>query len=229
MTRRDSRRLSTDRKRGLLWTGMIGPPLFVVALSVAGAIVDGYDPLRHPVSSLAPSDSGLVPVANFHVTGALMLVFAWAFGPPRRQEGSGTWAPRLIGLVGIGPVGAGLFPSDPISGYPSGTPMVPDPTVLGALHNAFSALVSLGLPVACGVVARHFARTGHNGWATYSAAVAVVFVTGLVLVNLGFSQHPMFMPYGGLIQRVTLMIGLGWLTTFALHLLRHPPSKPEHV
>ena len=60
----------------LLACGVIGGPLFVVVFLVEDATRVGYDPLRHPVSSLALSDNGWMQTANFVVTGLLALAFA---------------------------------------------------------------------------------------------------------------------------------------------------------
>jgi Protein of unknown function (DUF998) len=73
----------------------------------------------------------------------------------------------LVGLIAIGLIGAGLFTADPFSGYPPGTPALATAatrTTHGTLHQAFSALVFLGLPAACGVLAYRFARSGRRWW-----------------------------------------------------------------
>ncbi len=64
------------KTKALLGCGVIAGPLFVVAFLIEGATRADYDPLRHPVSSLAFDDFGWMQVANFIVTGLLMLAFA---------------------------------------------------------------------------------------------------------------------------------------------------------
>src|SRR6478672_6436559 len=82
--------------------GAVGGPLFVVAFLVQGAVRPGYDPMRHPVSSLALGPSGWTQVANFVVTGLLMLVFAVGLRRGLRDSGRhSTWGPPLIGLYAI--------------------------------------------------------------------------------------------------------------------------------
>ena len=56
--------------------GVIGGPLFVAPFLVEGVTRADYDPLRHPVSSLAIGDSGWPQTANFVITGLLVLAFA---------------------------------------------------------------------------------------------------------------------------------------------------------
>lgn len=214
-------------ERVLLTCGVIGPPLFVAVFLIEGATRPGYRPLRHPISSLALGASGWVQSVNFLILGGSILALALGLRPALRRYGAGLWAPLLIGLVGVGLVGAGVFPTDPISGYPMGTPMVPVGTARGVLHAAFSTPVFTALPAACFVVAYRFAKVGRRKWAYYSVATAVVFLICIVLASIGFSQHPTFMPIGGLLQRVTVIVGLAWLTALAWHLLRQSGRRAE--
>jgi len=213
--------------RALLWCGAIGAPLFVAVFLIEDAVPairpPGYNPLRHPVSSLAIGQFGWIQVANFLATGVLLLGFAAGLRFAQRRYNGGIWAPVLIGLIAIGLIGAGVFTADPLSGYPPGTPAVPvgaARTAHGVLHQTFSALVFLGLPAACCVLGYRFARSGRKWWARYSIGTAVMFLTGFVLADMGFAQNPTFVSVGGLLQRVTLIAGLAWITVLALHLIR---------
>jgi Protein of unknown function (DUF998) len=217
---------SVDR-RALLWCGAIGALLFIVVFLIQDAVPairpPGYNPLRHQVSSLAIGQFGWIQVANFLTTGVLLLAFAVGLPPALRRYNGGIWAPVLVGLIAIGLIGAGVFTADPLSGYPPGTPAVPAGaarTIHGAPHQGFSALVFLGLPATCCVLGYRFARSGRPWWARYSIGTAVVFLTGFVLADMGFAQQPTFVSIGGLLQRLTLITGLVWITALALHLIR---------
>lgn len=211
---------ASGRERALLACGAVGPPLFVVMFLIEGATRPGYRVMEHPVSSLALGEFGWVQVANFLVTGVLILAFAVGLRPALRRHGGGIWAPLLIGVVGVGLIGAGVFVTDPLNGYPPGTPILPQLTTHGILHDAFSVPVFVALPIACFVVAYRFAVRGRKGWASYCVGTAVAFLTGFVLASEGFSQNPTFMSVGGLLQRLTLVIGWAWLTALAIFLLR---------
>ena len=215
-----------DTAKVLLCCGAAGPPLFAVAFLAQGAIRPNYSPLRHPVSSLALGDFGWVQSVNFIVTGALLLAFAVGLRPALRRYGGEIAAPLLVGAVALGLVGAGVFTTDPVSGYPPGTPNTLAYTTRGALHDVFSVAVFTALPAACGLVGYRFARAGHRWWAAYSVGTAVILLTGFLLASVGFAQHTTLMPIGGLNQR-TLVVGLAWLTTLALWLLR--ASQRSHT
>jgi hypothetical protein len=213
----NSRRDMADRTAVLLACGAVAGPLFVVVFLVAGALRVDYDPLRHPVSSLAIGGQGWVQVASFLVTGALLLAFAVGL---RADGDAGTWVPVLLGLVAVGLLGAGAFLTDPVSGYPLGTPPQPfDTTPSGTLHDLFSAPVFLALPAACFVLARRLHVRGRTGWALGSVAAGVVFLAAFGIAGLGFAQHPLFVAVGGLFQRLALVVGFGWVAALAVQRL----------
>ena len=146
--------------RGLLYCGLAAGPLFVTAFLTEGATRDGYRPSRHPVSSLALGPRGQVQAANFAMTGTLVL--AGAAGLER--AGDPTFSTRagrvLIGAAGAGLIGAALFATDPVSGYPPGTPdALTEPSRTGVLHNLAAVPVFLGLPAAALTCGRQAAMT----------------------------------------------------------------------
>ena len=202
--------------------GVIAGPLFVIMFLVEGATRADYDPLRHPVSSLALGDFGWMQVANFIVTGALIVVFAHGLWCVLRNQGQSPWGALFIACLGVGLIGAGAFPTDPVSGYPPGTPnLLPEPTSLSQIHDVFSIGVFGGLPLACFVFTRLFAKRREWGWSVYSLVSGLGVLTAFVYAGLGFSQVPGLVDFGGLFQRISLITGLSWLTLLALHVLQH--------
>ncbi|GAA4978349.1 DUF998 domain-containing protein [Actinopolymorpha pittospori] len=214
----------------LLLCGAIGGPLFVIAFLVQGATRADYDPLRHPVSSLALGPSGWIQVLNFLVTGLLMMLFA--VGLRRALHATGrlsTWGPLLVGTYAVGLVGAGAFVTDPVGGYPPGTPGQGVHTWHGTLHDSFSLLVFAALAAACLVFARRFAGWGRRGWAAYSTLTGALVVIGFFLFGLGFAQVEGLVEIAGLSQRLTIAVGWGWVTLLAIHLHNTDESAPVHV
>lgn len=213
------------KTRTLLACGVIAGALFVLAFLVEGATRAGYDPLRHPVSSLALGDSGWTQTASFIVAGLLTLAFAAGLRRALRPGKVSTWGPLLVGLWAVGLLGAGIFVTDPVSGYPPGRP---DRGVQyswhGALHDLFSLLAFVALAAACFVFGRWFAERGERGWAIYSAVSGVVFAVAFVLSSAGFGQAEGLVDLAGLFQRVAVTVGFGWLTLLAVHFLRSSPE-----
>jgi hypothetical protein len=219
----------TTRSRALLVCGTIAGPLFTAAWILEGATRAHYDPLRHPVSSLElGGDLGWTQRANFVVAGLLTLPFAVGLRRALRPLGGSTWGPLLVGAHAVGLLGAGIFVTDPVSGYPPGTPdrLQAYGSVHAAVHDLFSIGTFVGLPIASLVMARRFAGWGQRGWATYSAATGLAFVAGFVLASMAFNQVEPLVAFGGLFQRATVTLGWTWLTLLAVHLLRDLPQPP---
>lgn len=207
--------------RALLACGAVAGPLFVAAFLIEGATRAGYDPMRHPVSSLALGEYGWTQTVNFVVAGVLSLAFAVGLRIALRPGRASTWGPLMVGLWGIALVGAGVFVTDPVSGYPPGTPDLPvSHTPIGRLHDAFGLLAWVSLPAACLVFARRFAGLGQLGWAAYSIATGVAFGTVWLLAGVGFSQTAGLVEVAGLLQRTAIAIGWAWLTLLAVRTLR---------
>src|SRR5215475_4966888 len=133
--------------KALCVCGVVAGPLFTVAWIGEEATRADYDPLRYPISSLSIGDAGWMQIAAFIITGLLVLAFAIGLRSARRPSGS-VWGPTRVGLAGIGLIGAGIFVTDPLNGYPPGTPLIPTGrTAHGILHDLFGIPFFLGLPI----------------------------------------------------------------------------------
>ena len=209
--------------RLLLSCGVIGPAFFIMAFLIEGATRTDYNPLRQPVSSLSIGDSGWMEAANFFITGLLLLAFAVGLRIALQSSPGGVWGPLLIGLAAIGLIGAGFFTTDPLNGYPLGTPLMPlVRSQHGRLHDLFGVPVFLGLPIACFVFTRHFVRSGQLAWAAYSILSGLLMLITFVLAGMGFSQTPGFADFAGVFQRLSIGSGWIWLLLLAVHFLRTP-------
>jgi hypothetical protein len=217
----DNKSAEVVMTKGLLTCGVIAGPLFVITFLIEGATRANYNPLRHPVSSLALGDFGWTQIANFMIAGLLTLAFALGLRLTLRAQKGSTWGPLLVAIWGIGLLGAGVFLTDPVSGYPPGTPdLLVNTTAHGELHDSFSLAGFLALTAACFVFSYRFIRQGKNGWAIYSTITGILFPIGIVLASAGFSQAEGLVAFGGLVQRLTVTIGWTWLTLLAVYLLR---------
>jgi hypothetical membrane protein len=205
-----------------LLCGAIAGPFFTILWFVQGLTRANYDPMRHPISSLSIGEFGWIQVANFIVTGLLILAFSVELRHAIRPSDS-VWGPVLVALVGIGLIGAGIFMTDPLNGYPPGTPVLPtERTAHGIFHDLFGIPFFLGLPIACFVFARFFTRRGEHNWAWYSRLSGIGMLAVFIVARLGFRLLPMYPELAanfGLLQRITVTIGLTWLTLLAVYML----------
>jgi hypothetical membrane protein len=195
--------------RRLLTCGVVGPPLFVIAFLVEGALRPGYNPLRQTVSELAAGPQGWQQIANFLVFAVLLLLFAAGL----RRATRSVVVPALVALVSAALVVSGLFVTDPVHS--------PATTWHGTVHNAAAIPVFLGLPVLCLAVAALSLRRRNWGWTVYSTVTAVAM--------LATSQGLASEAYAGLFQRITIIFGWTWLTILALRTRTGQPPLATRV
>jgi hypothetical protein len=222
MTARDTTLLHTTCDpasrvtKTLLAYGVIAGP-FYVAVSLTQALTrDGFDLARHPWSLLSNGDFGWIQVANFVVTGLLVLALAVGLRRALRPGRGARWAPRLIAVYGVSLIGAGVFRADPALGFPVGTPA--DQTEVswhGLLHLVSGGIGFPYLIAACLVVARRFAAEGRRGWATCSAATGVFFLGAFVGIASGTASSAVNLTF-----MAAVLVMWTWISATAAHLYR---------
>jgi len=198
----------------LLACGAIGSLLNFIVLLILGATRPGYNAWLIPDSSLELGEGGWIQIANYLVSGVLLLAFAIGLRRVLRTGRGSTWGPILLGLFGLSFIGIGIFVTDPVLGYPPGASSTA--TVPGTLHNLLGQLQFISLAAVCFVLARRDAADpARRGWAWYSVAtgllVAVLFVLTGVAEALGGPA--------GLTQGICLMVGWSWIALLAIRLM----------
>jgi len=205
----------------LLWGGVAGPVGFVVVFLVEGVIRDGYDPVRLQVSYLSLGEGGWVQVASFLVAGVLVIGFALGVRRVLRGGRAATGVPIAIGVVGAGLFIAGVFSTMPAFGYPPGTPpgFPKEIATTAYLHLVGAVCFFGGLVAAPLLIVRRMRADGAHGAALASVATAFLIVAFFGASSADASGEPFFPAIAGLLQRVSITAGLGWLATLALWLL----------
>jgi hypothetical protein len=200
--------------RRLLRCGGWAGPVFTATLLAEGAVRDGYQPLRHPVSSLALGPRGWIQTANFTVTGVLSLAGAAGLRLAGDRLAGSRAGPIMVAAAGAGLIAAAAFRTDPVGGYPPGTPDTPAKfSHAGTAHNLAAIPVFFGLPAAAADYGWRSWRAGQPpGFAIYCAATAVTMPVTAALAGAGFSQSSRLRGYGGLFQRASIITGFAWLT-----------------
>lgn len=206
--------------RSLVLAGAIAGPVFLIAALVEG-FRPGYDPVLMPISLLSAGPDGWTQAANFIVTGSLVVAGAIGLMSVLPGRVLGLIGPILLAIFGLGIIGAGFFSTDPALGYPPGVPPPIEPSSHSAAHDLASLVVFLDLPIACLVIALGFARFRESAWAWYSALTALALIVILAAVVIAFNTRSPIGGIGGLLQRIWLLVGFGWLGVVSLDCWRH--------
>ena len=201
---------STDDTRltkALLTCGISAGPLYVIVGLIQMAIRPGFDITRHSLSLLANGALGWIQILNFLATG--MLLIAGAVGVKRAlPSGRGSkWGPLMLGLYGLGLMGAGIFSADPALGFPPGTPLEHTPISWhGMLHFIVGTIGFSGFIASCIIFARRFKSLQKPGWAWYSLITGMLFLASFVGIASG-SKGPVSTFFA-----IAVVLGFTWIS-----------------
>jgi hypothetical protein len=158
---------------------------------------EGFDWTRHALSLMSNGAWGWVQVANFLLSG--LLVLAGAIGLKRGLAiGRGrTAGPLLVAIYGLGLIGAAFFSADPALGFPPGTPDGPPAVITthGLLHFVSGGIGFLGLIAACFVLAARFRGEGRSSWMWFSLATGVLFFAGFAGIASGAQSRTLVVAF----------------------------------
>lgn len=222
---RDNTSSEAKLTRALLLCGVVAGPLYVIVGAIEMLTRPGFDPTRHDLSLMSNGDWGWIHISLFILTG--LLTIAGAFGMRRVLHGSrgGTWGPILLGIYGLGLIGAGFFTADPALGFPPGTPANAHAISWhGLLHFICGGIGFLGLIAACFVFARRFAAQRLRGWAVYCIATGVIYLVTFVGIAVGSNSAGVITKIVILAFSVAVVIGWAWVSAMAARLLFERPG-----
>jgi len=206
---------SEGRVRALLVAGVIAGPLYLVVGLIEAFTRPGFDIRRHDLSLLANGDLGWIHVTLLIVSG--LLVIAGAVGMSRTlASGPGrTSGPLLLGVYGLGLIGAGFFSADPALGFPPGTPAdAHSITWHGLMHFVSGGVGFLSLIAGCFVFARRFAGGGEGGWAAYSVVTGMVFFLSFAGIAAGSGNGWTILGFW-----IGVVLAWSWITASELRLI----------
>jgi hypothetical protein len=189
--------------RSLLGCGVLAGP-FYLALGVGqGLVRDGFSFARHPLSALANGPGGWVQTANFVVSALLVLA---AFAGMARVDAARSRGMRgALVVYALGMIAAAFFPTDPIDGFPPGTPLGVPTTMStsGVVHLIAGAVTFIAMAVACWAGARTMSKRGERGLSRFSLLAGFV-------VFLGFFGGAAFSSSVGGVAGIWLAVVTGW-------------------
>lgn len=204
---------SKNLVKTLLTCGVIAGPIYIIIGAIEILIRPGFDMRVNALSQMTLGDLGWIQVLNFIVAGILVLAGAYGIRKVLSPSRLGTWIAILIGLYGVGMLGASFFQADPGNGFPPGTP--PGPGTIsshGIMHFAFSGIGFLAFIIACFLFARYFAKHKQSGWSIFSVITGVIFLVSFFGTATG---NLLFIPA----LWVAIFLAWVWLSAISYKLL----------
>ncbi len=119
----------------------------------------------------------------------------------------------------MGLIGSGLFVTDYVGDLPSEGPddVVPARrTRAGQMHDLCGIPVFAGIPIAGLASAATAVRSRDYRWACYSAGSSAAMAGSLLLFGSAIRGQSRLRGKSGIFQRISIAIGLGWLSSLSL-------------
>jgi hypothetical protein len=202
----------------LLTLGAAAGPFYILVGLLQTLIREGFDPRRHPLSVLANGELGWIQVANFLISGALVIAGAVGCRRALALEPGGTWGPILLGLYGIGLVGSGIFVADPAKGFPPGVEPSSQLSRSGVLHFVCGGIAFYSLIAACLVFTRRFVATGERAMAAYSLVTGIGFLVSFAAIVSGGTSASVMLAFYFAIAWAWV-----WLTVLVVRVRKSTP------
>jgi len=207
--------MNEEKTSALLACGVLAGPLYIAVTAIQASTRAGFDPTHHRYNLLTTGDLGWIHRTNYIVAGVLMLLFAVGV---RRMLGQGLaamWGPLLLGLYGAAYIASGVFPADPVVGFPPGT-ISESTTWHGMAQMASRSVSSAALIAASLVIARWFAAQGLRNWAWFCVATVPLPLVAFGLVGaLGADKSTKYLAF--LVPGILMWV---WVTALAVYLYR---------
>jgi hypothetical protein len=208
--------------RTLLACGVAAGPFYLIVGLLQAFTRPGFDITRHDLSLLSNGELGWIHIANLIICGLLVIAGAVGIRQALRSGIGKTWGPLLIGIYGLGLIGAGIFVADPSLGFPPGTPegMPAAISSSGLLHFITGGVGFLALIAACIIFARRFASLGRRGWAVFSVITGLVFLLGFFGIAAGSGN-----PWTILGFWIAVVLAWIWLSALSAQLMNELPQR----
>ena len=193
----------------LLALGAAAGPFYVI-VGVAQILTrEGFDWTRHALSLMSNGPLGWIQIANFLVSGLLVIAGAKGLRDAVPAGRGRLAAPLLVGVYGLGLIGAAFFTADPALGFPPGTPEGPPPSITthGLLHFVSGGIGFLALIAACFVMAARYAAERQPAWTWLSIATGVLFFAGFAGIASGSGSRALTVAF-----YFAVLLAWTWLT-----------------
>lgn len=199
-------------------SGIIGPVVFVLIITIAGTRYDGYSHLSQAISELGATDSPvrIWQTLNFFFLGTALTLFALSFHQRFERSSKLTTGLFLYFAIFAG-IGNGVFSCAP------GCDMI---TTTGILHNLTGLTGFLSLSAAMFIIAKRMRKLeAWSRWATYTKTTGYLIVLFFVIWMTVGPIGELLPDIHGLFQRLMAASFLQWFMVMGLHLWKQPVNS----
>lgn len=203
--------------RSLLGWGVVAGPFYLTVGVVQGMNREGFSFWEHALSLLMLGEGGWAQSANLIVTGMMVLAAAAGFIRGMSSRGGARTSGLLVGLYGVAMIGSGIFPPDPVDGFPDPASTAAS-TISGLMHLALGGVGFLALAAAALATAGWLTRQEEGegaAWSRLAGVVVLVAFLGGAALSSG--------PAGVVLLWTAVVTGWVWLATTSIRLYKKVP------
>jgi hypothetical protein len=209
--------------RSLLGWGVLAGSFYLIVGITQGLLRDGFSFTEHPLSLLMLGDFGWVQRTNLILSGLMVIAAAFGFQRAMNPDKRAITIGVALGTHGLALIGGGIFPPDPVAGFPEPTSAAVA-TTSGLLHLAFGGIGFIALATASFFMAGWFRERNQTSQARRARltgfTILIGFLGGAAMANS---------IVGVILLWVAVLIGWVWLTATSLRLYRVVPHPDLHV
>ena len=208
------------KSRYLVGCGVVAGPLYALVALVQALVRPGFDIFHDDVSLLSNGALGWIQIANFILTGILVIMFAVGLRTALSGGRGRIWVPVLMTIYGIGLIGAGVLVADPMNGFPIGSSQPAGMTMNGMMHAVSGGLGFIGFISCCFVIAGRFREIGKRGGSIFSLVTGVSFLAAFVGIASGTSSATAVVAFW-----CALILSWVWIASLAVTVLHMPKAR----
>ncbi len=204
----------------LLKCSLIAGPIYILLGILQILIRPGFDPTQHDLSLMSNGDLGWIQITNFVATGLLTILGAIGMKKALQSGKGKTWGPLLIGLYGLGLIGAGIFIADPMNGFPPGmAPATPIISTNGILHLVSGAIGFLGLIISCTIFSRRFSSLKETKWSRFSLFTGILYLLAFIGIASGSQPGSPVIRLVTIAFTIAVILGWTWISLLSNKLI----------
>jgi len=205
-------------KAGIV-SGILAPVIWLSLIVVAGAMRPEFSHATQFISELAETGGStelMMRYAAFCLSGILYLFFAITLAAIFRGDKFAALSAVLVGLDGLGRIGAGLFPCDP------GCEGISSTQELHRLFATVGFLAGVSGSIAWGITLRRYnLLRKYSLYSVVSGSLALLF-----LLLMSWGENPM--PAPGLFEHLATGILSLWVLVFAIVMIGVAENKDRN-
>lgn len=209
--------------RSLLGWGVVAGIFYLVVGITQGLLRNGFSFADHPLSLMMLGDFGWVQKTNLILSGLMVIAAAVGFQRAMKPDKRAITTGIALGIYGLALIGAGIFPPDPVDGFPEASSTA-EATTSGVIHLAFGGIGFFALATTAFFMVGWFRARDQSTPAKRARLAGFVILVGF-LGGAALATSSV----GVILLWVAVVTGWAWLAFTSRRVYRIVPHPDLHM